>query len=283
MSGELSVTVSGLPNLGHDRYYEVWLGIDADALRHGSERISAGQFVVNADGSIASPDGGPAAFGVADAAELEHASEVLVTVESTGAEAPGPALLGGEIVRVGEDAHADLTSAYHEAVGVDLAAASGSFVLATPTDGEGDDENQGLWFTDAAGAAALSLPTLNPGWIYHAHIIHGGHSHSVGTFSSANVADSDGAGTEAGAQAAFTAPGSDFLVSALDLADGATTTFIVIEPSGDLHPEGLTLRHDSSFPMRILQTVIPLDSPVRTPIALGPGTPLPTATVSFTR
>ncbi len=281
-AGEFTFAFSGLPALGHGRYYEAWVGVPEGALRHGIAYTSVGKFVIHADGSAVSLEGGAAAFGLEDPAVLADATEVRVTVESEGAAEAGPALLGGVITGDADGAEATLTTAHPHAVGADLTAAAGGFVLATPTDGEGSNETQGLWFTDGAGAPNLTLPELGHGWIYHAHVFHGGHSLSVGRFAGSAGPDSDGPGIEAGAETAFAAPGSDFLVSGHDLADGSSTVFVVIEPAGDHHEES-ALRHDSSFPLRILEAAIPAGATPREVIALGPAGPLPTATVTFTR
>lgn len=281
--GEFTFSFSGLPALGHGRYYEAWIGIEgAGGLRHGIERISAGKFVVNADGSVGSPEGGAAEFSLSDPAVLADAVEVLVTVESEGATEAGPALLGGAVTGDEDAGQATLTTAYHHAVGADLAAAAGGFVLATPTDGEGSNETQGVWFTDSVGTPGLSLPVLGHGWIYHAHVLHGGHSLSLGKFQGSAGPDSDGGGAEAGAQAAFAAPGSDFLVSAHDFADGSSTVFVVIEPETDTHAQS-ALRHDSSFPVRVLEAAVPAGATPREVLPLGNPGALPTATVAFTR
>ncbi len=280
--GEFTFSFSGLPALGHGRYYEAWVGVPESGLRHGLVYTSVGQFVINADGSAGSREGGAVEFGLEDPSILAGATEVRVTVEAEGATDPGPALLAGAVTGDDDHAEATLATAHPHAVGADLTAAAGGFVLATPTDGEGSNETQGIWFTDGAGAPNLTLPELGHGWHYHAHVFHGGHSLSIGTFAGAAGADSDGPGPEAGIQAAFAAPGSDFLVSGHDLSDGASTAFLVIEPATDHHEES-ALRHDSSFPVRILQAAIPAGATPREVIALAPAGPLPAATVAFTR
>jgi len=279
--GQFTVTFDGLPALGHGRYYEAWLTYPGEHLRH-EERLSLGQFVMNGDGTSSSLDGGPAAFALDDTHHLADAVDILVTVESEGSTVAGPALIAGVVTGDENEGRATLTTLHPVAVGADLTTASGSFILATPTDGEGANETHGLWFTDPAGAPALNLPALASGWTYHAHAFHGGHSLSLGTFTVSDAVDSDGAGAEAGAQAAFTAPGSDFIVSEHDLADGATTAFLVIEPSGDHHEE--SLRHDSSFPVRVLEAAIPSGAAARTSIPLAaPVSELPSAEFVFTR
>jgi hypothetical protein len=282
--GEFTITFEALPSLGHGRYYEAWLSVPADHARHENV-VSLGKFTMSGDGTASSLEGGPASFGTDDVDHLDDAVNVLITVESEGATEPGPVLLAGAVTGDEHAAHATLTTSHELAVGADLAAATGSFVLATPSDGEGANETQGLWFTDPSGLPTLGLPALSAHWRYHAHVFHGGHSLSLGTFVVADEADSDGAGAEAGVEAAFTAPGSDFLVSGHDFADGATTAFIVIEPAEDHHGEARDARrHDSSFPVRVLQATISKDAAARSSIALSRDSlTLPSVTVEFTR
>jgi hypothetical protein len=282
-----SFSFDGLPSLASGQYYEAWVSFPEESGRalHGDEvRASLGQFIVTGSGEVESRAGGPAAFEYSGDEDLGFAVDVFVTVETEGDTAHGPALLGGAIQGDDSEGRATLLTSHHDAVGTDFSTAAGSFILATPTDGLGTNENQGIWFTDPSGAPSLTLPTLGEGWIYHAHTFHGGHSHSVGTFSAPNLEDSDGRGPEAGPEPGFTAPGSDFLTSAPDLADGATTAYIVIQPVGDVHEAEARVLHDSSFPMRVLETAIAAGATPRQSIALGQrATPWPTGSVSFAR
>jgi hypothetical protein len=177
-----------------------------------------------------------------------------------------------------------LTSFYEHALRANLLLAAGSCVLATPTDEPGGNETQGIWFTDASGQPALSLPTLGEGWIYEAWIQNGGEFISVGRFRDESVPDSDGKGPEAGVEPGFDAPGSDFVQSGRDLADGESAVFITVEPAGE--GDGGLARHEADpFPLRVLELAIPLNQAAREPITLNlpASSPLPTGTVTFTR
>jgi hypothetical protein len=282
-----NITLAGVPRLGTGQYYEAWVAFPEEAGRamHGDDvRVSLGQFKVNQAGDIEGLEGGPVSFEFSGDQDLGTASYIFVTVETAGDTARGPALLAGPVEGDDNQGRASLLVSDHHAAGTDFATAAGSFILATPTNGLGTDENQGIWFTDPSGAASLTLPTLGEGWIYHAHFYYE-HSHSIGTFSTTNVEDSDGRGPEGGPQPGFNAPGSDFLASAPDLANGETEAFIVIQPAGDEHGGvNRDALHDSSFPMRVLETTIALGAPTRQSIALvARTTPWPSGSVSFDR
>jgi len=279
-----NVTLEGLPSLAHGHYYEAWVAFPEEAgraLHGGEERVSLGKFAVTQSGGIEGLEGGPAEFAFSGEQDLLLASYIYVTVETEGDTARGPALLAGPVQGDDSQGRATVVVSDHHAVGTDFSTAAGSFILATPTNGLGADENQGIWFTDPSEAPTLILPALAEGWIYHAYTFDK-HSHSVGTFSAANVEDSDGGGPEAGLEPGFTAPGSDFLTSAPDLANGSTVAFIVVQPAGD---EGVNRAlHDESFPLRVLETTIALGAPTRQTIALGVRSePWPEGSVSFSR
>ena len=283
-------TFNGLPRLANGEYYEAWVSFPEEhragrALHGGDERASLGTFTVTQSGAVEALTGGPASFSYAGEHDLGHAADVLITVETQGDTARGPVLIAGEVAGDDAEGRTTLDIAHHDAVGADFDTANGTFILATPSDSVATNETQGIWFADPNGTTpTLTLPALGEGWIYHAHIFHGGHTHSVGTFHATNVEDSDGRGPEGGPNAGYNAPGSDFLTSALDLADGQTTAFIVIQPAGDEHEGAARSLHDSSFPMRVLETTIAAGAPPHQSIALGPRvTPWPTASVNFAR
>src|SRR3990172_3631116 len=112
---------------------------------------------------------------------------------------------------------------------VKFGTASGSFILATPTDADGSNETAGVWFLDpAAGPGpALSLPTLPAGWIYEGWGVGQGTPLSTGRFMSATGADDSA--VFSGPLAGPPLPGGDFLANLpagitppVGLADGAS-------------------------------------------------------------
>jgi hypothetical protein len=287
-------TIEDLPRLASGQYYEAWVTFPpppprAGRVLHGEDpRESLGQFVVTETGVIEAREGGPAELSYSGAQDVNQAVDVLISVETEGDTAQGPVLIAGVVVGNDDEGRSTLGISHHDAVGTDFSNASGSFILATPTNGEGTDENLGIWFTNPAGLPTLVLPLFGEkvgiGWIYQAYVFHGGHAIEIGTFNSTDVEDSDGRGAEAGPMPGFNAPGSDFLQSQHNLSDGSTVAFVVIQPAGDVHERGARALHDDSFPMRILETTIPLDATPRQSINLGPRVaPWPTATVTFPR
>ncbi len=162
--------------------------------------------------------------------------------------------------------------------------AAGSFILATPTNGEGTDENQGIWFTDPAGTPTLTLPPLLEGWTYHAHFFDK-HAHSIGTFSADERRGFGRRGRGMRTQSRLQRPGERFPG---DRAGSRERRHAGLRghPAGEAtsSERGARSLHDSSFPMRVLETTIPLGATPRTSITLGPRTtPWPTASVTFPR
>lgn len=68
--------------------------------------------------------------------------------------------------------------------GMDVAAASGQYMLGTPTDGNDTlNERSGVWFGYySQGTALLQLPTPKPGWIYEGWAIIDGQPLTTGRF-----------------------------------------------------------------------------------------------------
>jgi len=288
-TGEFAIALTGFEPLPAGHQYEAWARFSharpsgGMTVEHGDEiPISLGAFQVTEDGSIESLDGGPMTFQLAEPHDLNPVDVVITVRESKPDTTIGSILVGGDVVGNDSEGHATLTTSYHDAFGVDIRSASGSCVLATPTNGDNTAENQGLWFSTPTGAPALSLPVIEEGWHYDAYLILGTKEISIGHFARADTADSDGSGAEGGLLPGFETPGSDFLTSALDLSAGGVSVLVALIPAEHEHP-GL-LAHGSLFPYHVLELDIPAGAPVRTPMALEVATePLPAGTVSFAR
>jgi hypothetical protein len=296
--GMFTVDFDDLPVLPADQYYEAWVSFpvarpagEGAARRAGApfhdefEAVSLGAFTVAADGSLLNLEEGPAEFALAEERNLNLAADVHVTVRAFGDTAHGALIIGGGVTGDDDEGHADLVTDYHDGLDCDLRAASGSCVMATPTDGAGTNETQGIWFTDASGVPVLELPVLGHGWMYAAWTVAGGEARSIGHFAAANAADSDSAGPEAGPLPGFVAPGSDFLASGFDLAAGGVTVLVAAEPDEHAgHERAPALRHEEPFPMTVLALAIEAAFPDHTPMTLElPAGPLPTGRVTFTR
>ena len=238
----LSFEHSGLEPLQNGFHYEGWLIVD-------SSPVTTGKFNVDAEGNLVTLDGeqiADGAFGVGP--EAAGAELVVLSIEPAGDTNTVPAAtkyVGGAL----EDGVAELTVAAEGALGSDFVDASGSYILATPTNGEGDDETSGVWFLSlesGSPAAGLNLPELPAGWEYEGWAVIDGQPISTGRFTDPAAAD-DFSGFS-GEQAGPPFPGEDFLVDA---------------------PEGLTFPFDlSGMPIVISVEPSPDDSPA--PFALKP-------------
>jgi len=286
-TGEFSITVTGLEPLPAGHHYEAWARFPLPSpggLEHGDEDpVSLGAFQVTEEGNIESLTGGPVTFELAEPRDLGTVADVVISVrESKPDTTIGSVLIGGEVVGDDHEGRATLTTDYHDALAGDIRTASGSCILATPSDGENANENQGLWFSTPTGAPALSLPVLGEGWRYDAYLFLGAKEIELGSFTRGDTADSDGAGAEGGVLGGFNTPGSDFPISALDLSDGSASVLIALQPGEDAH-EGFRA-HGSVFPYHVLELDIPAGTLPRTPMTLEVATePLPAGTVTFAR
>jgi hypothetical protein len=76
--------------------------------------------------------------------------------------------------------------------------------------------------------------------VYEGWAVVGGVPYSTGTFTSVTGADSDGAGSGAGPEAAPPFPGQDFITPALDLTP--STAVISVEPYPDNDPAPFAMK-----------------------------------------
>ncbi len=230
---QLELNLSGLEDLGSGFAYEGWIIVDGTP-------VTTGVFDVNADGTLSET-----AFEV-DAAQLESATTFVLTIEPVPDSDPAPSnvhILAGDF----SGASANLTVEHGAAIGSDFTAATGTYILATPTDGMNNNERSGLWFLDpnAGPGPGLDLPTLPNGWKYEGWAVIDGTPVSTGTFTEAGKADE--AAAYSGTMGGPPFPGEDFIVNApggltfpTDLR-GATAV-ISIEPSPDNSPAPFLLK-----------------------------------------
>jgi hypothetical protein len=226
------LSFQGLEPLSNGFHYEGWAIIDGAAVTTGKFNLDASGVLVDLDGA-AIPGG---AFQTG--ANLGNTSAIVITIEPAGDIDDDPAathVLAGDVSSLA----ADLTVGAPQALADDFTTATGSYILATPTDAVEDNENSGIWFLSLATgnpAAGLSLPTLPDGWAYEGWAVIDGTPVTTGTFVSAT--GSDFAAPFSGPLAGPPFPGEDFLVNApnglefpTDLA--GMTGVISIEPSPD--------------------------------------------------
>lgn len=228
---ELTLEFTDLPALGAGSVYEGWL-ITPDG------PVSTGRFTVADDGAVSQ-----SGFDV-DASVAAEASTFVLTIEPETGDDPGPAdthLLAGDLA----NDSATLTIAHPAALGDDFTGATGEYILAAPTGGEGTPFEYGIWFfvPGEAPAAGLSLPTLPAGWAYEGWVASETGPISTGQFTDPADTDWDGAGPDAGPDlnAAPPFPGQDFVDPARDLTDGYTAV-VSVEPQPDDSPAPFILK-----------------------------------------
>ncbi len=228
----LRISLTAADALTNGFHYEGWAII-------GGSPVSTGKFNVDASGDIVDMSGSPIANGDFDVGrDLSTASAIVITIEPAGDADAVPAdtkIFGGDVTGL----NATLSAAHGSSLGDSFTTANGSYILATPTDGSGNNELSGLWFLDNSSGspqAALTLPTLPAGWKYEGWAVINGSPVTTGTFTAVDAADDAAPFSGAGAGPPF--PGEDFLTNApagqtfpTDLSGG--TAVISIEPFPD--------------------------------------------------
>jgi hypothetical protein len=239
----LVLSFAGLEPLTNGFHYEGWAII-------GGAPVTTGKFNVDAGGALVDLTGAAIAGGSFDTGEdLSDATAIVITIEPMGDVDAVPAsthIVSGAVA----GGSAGLSVGDGSALGNDFTDASGSYILATPTNGDATNENSGIWFLSLATgspAEGLDLPVLPAGWEYEGWAVISGTPVTTGRFTATDVVDfSDPySGTMAGP--AF--PGEDFLVNPptgltfpTDLALAGATAVISIEPEPDDSTAPFTLK-----------------------------------------
>ncbi|MEM7416752.1 MAG: hypothetical protein AAF389_14700 [Gemmatimonadota bacterium] len=237
----LELSFTGLEPLANGFHYEGWAIINGSA-------VSTGKFNVDASGGLTTVGGDPIADGAFETGiDLSNTSAIVLTIEPDGDTDVIPAdthVLAGPV----SSGMAALTAADGGALGDDFTAAMGYYILATPTDGNMDDENSGIWFLDnssGSAVAGLDLPTLPAGWEYEGWAVINGSPVTTGRFTDVDMPDD--AAPFSGSAGGPPFPGEDFLMNApagqtfpTDLAGGLAV--ISIEPEPDDSPAPYTFK-----------------------------------------
>jgi len=257
-NSNLTLNLDGLEALGSDFVYEGWIIVDGSPVSTGT--FSSVDF--------------PQVFSV-NSEQLDMATTFVLSIEPAVDSDPLPAatkILAG-------DFSGALANVDSNGIVANFGTATGSYILATPTDVDDTNEESGVWFLDnssGTAVAGLNLPTLTDGWKYEGWAVLNGTPISTGTFTSAIGADENATTSvfkgDAGSGPGF--PGEDYLQNApvgitfpTDLR-GATIV-ISVEPSPDNSPTPFTLKP--------LVHVVPGDAAVHTTIPMGVG---PVAVIS---
>lgn len=255
MPAETSLTldIQGLEDLGDDYVYEGWLMVDGSP-------VSSGRFTVNTSGALSQ-----SSFEIPEE-QLSVATAFILTIEPATNDDPAPSdvhILAGNF----SGDQGTVSVAHPAALGNDFSMASGNYILATPTDGGSDDnEESGIWFLDnssGSAVAGLDLPTLPAGWKYEGWLVIDGTPVSTGTFTQVDAADDNAATSpfkgDGGSGPAF--PGEDLLQNAptnltfpTDLRGKTAVVSIEPYPDNSSHP----------FLLKPLAAMIPADADLHT-------------------
>jgi anti-sigma-K factor RskA len=195
----LTLSITGLEDLGPSHNYEGWLIVNGTP-------VSSGTFSVDNTGALSK-----SSFEV-DATDLSTAETFVLTIEPSPDSDPTPSvvhLLAGTF----SGNSAELTVGHTAAIGTDFIDVSGSYILATPTNGANTNELSGIWWlvTGSPATPGLSLPPLANGWLYEGWVVIDGIAVSTGTFASHSSADN--AAPYSGPQSSPPFPGEDFLIN----------------------------------------------------------------------
>ncbi|PWG05091.1 anti-sigma factor [Polaribacter aquimarinus] len=262
-TGNLTIDLTGLEELGSNYVYEGWLIVDGNP-------VSTGTFT-----SVSFPQ--TYTVGISD---LQSATKFVLTIEpagETGAAALAPAatkLLAGDFSGNSASVNSDNIVVDNSGSIKTLGASRGKYILATPTDADTTNEASGVWFLDNSNAppavAGLGLPTLSAGWKYEGWVVLNGTPVSTGTFTTAEGAD-DNATTSpykgtTGNGPGF--PGEDYLIGSAAGVNFPTdlkgaTVVISVEPSPDNSPTPFTLKP--------LAHVVPANAANHTVLTMGVG------------
>ena len=219
----LNLSFTGLQNLGSNFDYEGWIIVD-------SSPISTGTFTVNDAGELSQ-----SSFELSKS-DLDAATKFVLTIEPSPDSDPTPShthYLAGDF----SDNTADLTVADPAAFDNDFTSAMGSYILATPSTSDNDDDySSGIWWVDpsAGPGPSLDLPELPDGWAYEGWVANASGPVTTGRFTMLSGADSDGGGSAAGPDDTPPFPGQDFIDPMRDLIGYAA--IITIEPDPDNSP-----------------------------------------------
>jgi len=240
----LTLNISGLEDLGSSAQYEGWIIVPTTSNSDNVSEdmpISTGKFTVDASGTLSQTK-----FEL-DAANLSNATAFVLTIEPNPDPDSGPSevhILAGDF----SGSVSGLSINHAAALGNDFSSATGTYVLATPTDGSNTNEKSGIWFLDLSTGSpsqGLFLPTLPAGWKYEGWTVINGTPVTTGKFTNNTGVDEDDPYSSTQPGPPF--PGEDFLRNApsgltfpTDISGGKAV--ITIEPDPDNSSAPFTLK-----------------------------------------
>jgi hypothetical protein len=255
-----TVAVAGLAMLDAGKgHYEAWLAFPemekraddgsaapaAGKLLHGDlELISIGKFRVNGSGDVVGLDGGAPSWSLRPDRNPQFAAEGWISIEQEGDQdtIPGGLLMAGPFVGNVTRGTAALNTAYRsiwdlEFADLNLGSLAGTYTLETPSDGDGDNEGQGIFWRDGGAKGLASLPVLDgvriryEGWIEETSTQT---FFSTGRFLDPRVVDLNGPGAPGDT---LGTPGEEFFgASEKVLNSGGYRALVTLEPTNDNDP-----------------------------------------------
>ena len=247
-NANLTLNLSGLENLGDNFRYEGWILVEGQ-----DGPVSTGIFSVDDEGNLSQTQ-----FPVNSVA-LAAANAFVLSIEPFPDSDPAPAATKYLRADFGEGDSARVAEVGLGPVGGSFENASGTFFLRAPTDEAPGSENNGndeygVWFGNPGmpPTPALTLPTLNEGWVYEGWVVTENGPLSTGTFTEFDVRDNNAMseGDDRFSATAFDGPpipGEDFFMNAPDgfefpLDIRGRKIVISVEPSPDNSPMPFTLK-----------------------------------------
>jgi hypothetical protein len=199
-TGNLALNISGLEDIGSSAIFEGWIIVSGNP-------VSTGTFTVNSSGQLSRTQ-----FTV-NSDNLSNATAFVLTIEPV----PDPNQMPSDnklLAGLFSGNTANLTIEDQAALGTNFSTASGSFILATPTDGMGTNELSGVWFLNPGmpPSQGLQLPMLPSGWEYEGWAVIQDVKVSTGKFTDPSMADQSS--IYSGPLAGPPFPGEDFLQNA---------------------------------------------------------------------
>ena len=222
IASRLRLDLDGLEPLASG-HYEGWAIF-------GDDKLSTGKFNLADDGSKLTLSG-EAIDLFETGVDLAGADAIVITIE---AEDDIDDVPSGIVVLAGDLAGATASLAFP----TNFSTIAGGYILATPTDDDSTNDTAGVWFLIPGGTPALTLPALPDGWVYEGWGVTQGTPLTTGRFLEAS--GTDFAAPFSGPNSGPPFPGEDFVTNLpdaiappVDLADGASTIVLSVEPDLD--------------------------------------------------
>ena len=235
----ITLAINGLEDLGSNFVYEGWIIVSGAP-------VSTGTFTSTATSQT---------FEV-DATQLDNATRFVLSIEPAGETGTAADTPSNTKLLVGDFSGDTATLSIGTVGDFRTTTPSGKFFLRSPTDetsGNNGNDESGIWFGTPGmpPSAALTLPTLQPGWKYEGWVVVAGTGPlTTGTFTAFDTADEN-----AGGPTSFSGsenngppvPGEDFFNNApagftfpLDIRGRGVV--ISVEPDPDNSPSPFLLK-----------------------------------------